>query len=79
MEEKNTERKPELVVFAGPNGSGKSTFTSPPWIIGAYINADDNSTEPTRIFRKHKEAETIFVSSNWSENRLLRLVYGEDN
>ena len=34
-------RKPELVVYAGPNGSGKSTFTSPTWIIGDYINADD--------------------------------------
>ena len=37
----NTERKPEITVFAGPNGSGKSTITSllkPPY---EYINADE--------------------------------------
>lgn len=39
------DKKPEIVVFAGPNGSGKSTFTSAPWIVGAYINADDMVAE----------------------------------
>lgn len=34
-------KQPEIVVFAGPNGSGKSTFTTPQWIKGIYINADD--------------------------------------
>lgn len=34
-------KQPEIVVFAGPNGSGKSTFTTPQWIKGTYINADD--------------------------------------
>lgn len=38
----------------------------------------DNSTEPTRIFRKHKEQETIYTSRNWTEQKLLRLVYGEE-
>lgn len=34
-------KQPEIVVFAGPNGSGKSTFTTPQWIKGTYVNADD--------------------------------------
>ena len=39
------DKRPEVVVFAGPNGSGKSTFTSDPWIVGSYINADDMVAE----------------------------------
>jgi predicted ABC-type ATPase len=38
-------RKPEIIVFAGPNGSGKSTITTPEWIKGPYINADDIKRE----------------------------------
>ncbi len=38
-------KQPEIVVFAGPNGSGKSTFTTPQWIKGTYINADDMTRE----------------------------------
>lgn len=38
-------KQPEIVVFAGPNGSGKSTFTTPQWIKGTYINADDITRE----------------------------------
>lgn len=41
----NARRKPEIVVFAGPNGSGKSTITTPEWIKGPYINADDIQRE----------------------------------
>ena len=191
MAAENTERKPELVVFAGPNGSGKSTFTTPEWIVGSYINADDikrttlctdlqaaekadelreerlkakedftfetvlstdsklkfmkrakesgyfirgyfvltqsplinikriqnrvekglhavphekvcsryvrsldnlpafielcdichvydNSVQPTRIFRKHKEHETIYTSKYWTKSKLIRLVYGSE-
>lgn len=36
-----TDRKPEIIVFAGPNGSGKSTVTKMAKIIEPYINADD--------------------------------------
>ena len=32
---------PEIIVFAGPNGSGKSTVTSLAKVIPPYINADD--------------------------------------
>lgn len=38
---KESNKKPEIIVFAGPNGSGKSTFTEllkPPV---DYINADE--------------------------------------
>ena len=38
---RESEKRPEIVVFAGPNGSGKSTFTEllkPPM---DYINADE--------------------------------------
>ena len=38
---KESNKKPEIIVFAGPNGSGKSTFTDllkPPV---DYINADE--------------------------------------
>jgi len=38
---RESQKKPEIVVFAGPNGSGKSTFTEllkPPM---DYINADE--------------------------------------
>lgn len=40
-----SEKKPEIVVFAGPNGSGKSTITGDEWIKGDYINADDIQAE----------------------------------
>ena len=30
---------PEIIVFAGPNGSGKSTVTSLAKVIPPYINA----------------------------------------
>ena len=36
-----TEKKPEVIVFAGPNGSGKSTITKLARINEPYINADD--------------------------------------
>lgn len=36
-----TNRCPEVFVFAGPNGSGKSTITRMAKIVGEYINADD--------------------------------------
>ncbi len=36
-----TERMPEILVFAGPNGSGKSTVTKAVNLVGDYINADD--------------------------------------
>ena len=38
---KNSEKLPEIIVFAGPNGSGKSTVTKLAKIIEPYINADD--------------------------------------
>lgn len=39
---KESERKPEIIVFAGPNGSGKSTFTELLKPVGIdYINADE--------------------------------------
>lgn len=36
-----SQRRPEIVVFAGPNGSGKSTFTALLKPIMDYINADE--------------------------------------
>lgn len=36
-----SQRKPEIVVFAGPNGSGKSTFTALLKPAMDYINADE--------------------------------------
>lgn len=38
---KDTEKRPEIVVFAGPNGSGKSTFTELLRPLFDYINADE--------------------------------------
>lgn len=39
--QKNSEKLPEIIVFAGPNGSGKSTITKMAKVIEPYINADD--------------------------------------
>jgi predicted ABC-type ATPase len=39
--QQQTEKRPEIIVFAGPNGSGKSTVTKMARIIEPYINADD--------------------------------------
>jgi len=36
-----TEKKPEIIVFAGPNGSGKSTFAGLFATLPSYINADE--------------------------------------
>ncbi len=41
MPVKESEKKPEVIVFAGPNGSGKSTITRMAKTVGEYINADD--------------------------------------
>lgn len=41
MAQENTNKKPEVIVFAGPNGSGKSTVTTLAAIIAPYINADE--------------------------------------
>lgn len=38
---RESQRKPEVVVFAGPNGSGKSTFTELLKPLVDYINADE--------------------------------------
>jgi predicted ABC-type ATPase len=37
----NSDKLPEIIVFAGPNGSGKSTITKMAKVIEPYINADD--------------------------------------
>lgn len=39
--QQNSEKLPEIIVFAGPNGSGKSTITKMAKVIEPYINADD--------------------------------------
>jgi predicted ABC-type ATPase len=39
--QQQTEKLPEIIVFAGPNGSGKSTITKMAKVIEPYINADD--------------------------------------
>lgn len=39
--QQNSEKLPEIIVFAGPNGSGKSTITRMAKVIEPYINADD--------------------------------------
>lgn len=41
MSRPETNRKPEIMVFAGPNGSGKSTVTELFHIDIDYINADN--------------------------------------
>ncbi len=38
---KDSDKLPEIIVFAGPNGSGKSTITKMAKVIEPYINADD--------------------------------------
>ena len=38
---KESNKKPEIIVFAGPNGSGKSTFTDQLKPPVDYINADE--------------------------------------
>lgn len=39
--QQNSEKLPEVIVFADPNGSGKSTITKMAKIIEQYINSDD--------------------------------------
>lgn len=39
----------------------------------------DNTVEPFRIFRKHKETETIFPSEFWSEEAILQLTGRQGN
>lgn len=36
-----SDKRPEIVIFAGPNGSGKSTFTEYLKPNFDYINADE--------------------------------------
>lgn len=36
-----SQKLPEIIVFAGPNGSGKTTVTRLAKVIEPYINADD--------------------------------------
>ncbi|MBQ5420488.1 MAG: hypothetical protein IIU24_10310 [Selenomonas sp.] len=78
-------RKPMILVIAGPNGSGKSTFTQYFEKIGEYTNADDleicdimhvydNTEEPCRIIRKHKDDVSIFANALWSEDQILDLM-----
>ena len=38
----------------------------------------DNSVQPTRIFRKHKEQENLYVSTYWTKQKLLCLLYGAE-
>jgi len=59
---KESQKRPEIVVFAGPNGSGKSTFTEllkPPV---DYINADEikknlkcSDIEAAKLAEKQRE------------------------
>lgn len=58
-------KQPEIVVFAGPNGSGKSTFTTPPWIKGVYINADDIV---------HERGITNLEAANYADELRERLI-----
>ncbi len=62
-----SERKPEIIVFAGPNGSGKSTFTEllKPANID-YINADEikkflkcNDIEAAKLAEKQREEHLV--------------------
>jgi predicted ABC-type ATPase len=79
-----------ILVLAGPNGSGKSTISQYFDIVGEYTNADDvvastgmdnvilhvydNTIEPTRIIRKHKDDISIFANELWSEEQILALM-----
>ena len=38
------------------------------------LHVYDNSIEPTRIVRKHKEDFSIFPNKLWSEEKLMELI-----
>ena len=38
------------------------------------LHVYDNSIEPTRIVRKHKEDISIFPNKLWSEEKLMELI-----
>ena len=38
------------------------------------LHVYDNSIEPTRIVRKHKEDISIFPNELWSEEKLMELI-----
>ena len=77
-------RRPMVLVLAGPNGSGKSTITQYFDKVGEYIrellslcdivHVYDNTFEPVRIIRKHKEDISIFANELWSEEQILELI-----
>lgn len=70
----NTIKLPEVVVFACPNGSGKTTITRMAKVVGDYINADDNTKEPFRIFKKRKAVCYRWCNQYWSNEDIERLT-----
>ena len=78
---------PEVVVFAGPNGSGKSTFSTPPWVKGEYVNADDikrtgnlSDIEAAKIAESRRESllskrQTFTFETVLSTRRNLDLLW----
>lgn len=59
----NTDRRPEIRVFAGPNGSGKSTLTTPEWILPPYINSDE-----IKKIAHCSDIEAAQQATSWREN-----------
>ncbi len=87
MKELQSEKYPEIIVFAGPNGSGKSTFTEllKPAMID-YINADEikkaikcSDLEAAQIAEKQREEhiekmEEFCFETVLSTDRNLKLL-----
>ncbi len=42
------------------------------------LHVYDNTIEPVRIIRKHKDDISIFPNELWSEDRIINLIEGED-
>lgn len=68
MQYQQSEKKPEIIVFAGPNGSGKSTIMRMAKIIEPYINADDikrtNYCSDLEAAKKAEELRETTLDSN---------------
>lgn len=73
----NSQKLPEIIVFAGPNGSGKSTITRMAKVIEPYINADDikrtnycSDLEAAQLAEKMRE-QAIFNCDSFTFETVL--------
>lgn len=58
--------------------AAKEDFTFETVLSSGYkldiLHVYDNTTEPVRIIRKHKESISIFPNQIWTEDKLLELI-----